>query len=51
MESRPEYRAYHYVIPVDDAHTFVAATNIDLAEDNQLAKAVLDSMMASLTFE
>jgi hypothetical protein len=31
--------------------TFAAGTNVDLAEDYGLAKAVLDRMVASLTFE
>lgn len=47
----PDYRAYDYVIPFGDrGPTFVAATSGDGAGDYELAKAVLDRIMASLVF-
>jgi hypothetical protein len=45
----PALRAYHYVIPLGDAGpTFVALTDNRMADDYELAKAVLDRLMASL---
>lgn len=47
----PQFRAYHYVIPFGDVGpTFVAETDIETADDHELAKAVLDRLMASLQF-
>jgi hypothetical protein len=51
VSSRPEYRAYHYVFPFDEpGATIVGGTDVDLADDYALAKAVLDRIMASMTF-
>ena len=50
----PGYRAYHYrIIPDEGAEgpTFVAGTDTDIADDYQLARAVLDRIMASLEFD
>ena len=44
--------AYHYVIPLDRAGpTLVAATDNHMAADYELAKAVLDRMMASMELD
>jgi hypothetical protein len=52
IESRPEYRAYWYVIPFERVGpTFIAETDLDLADDYPLAKAVLDRIMATITFQ
>jgi hypothetical protein len=52
VESRPDYRAYHYVIPFEEfGPTFSGGTNVDLAEDYMLAKAVLDRIMATIVFD
>jgi hypothetical protein len=52
IESRPEYRAYWYVVPFEKlGTTFIAETDLDLADDYPLAKAVLDRIMARTTFE
>lgn len=52
IESRPEYRAYHYIIPLwEFSPTFIAGTNVDVADDYPLAKAVLDRIVASITFD
>ena len=40
---------YHYVVPINrEGPTLVAATDVDMADDYELAKAVLDRMMASM---
>lgn len=40
---------YHYVLPFDTAGpTLIAATDVDMADDYELAKAVLDRIMASM---
>ncbi len=45
-------RGYHYRIPFAEAGpTFIAETRGDLADDYRLAKAVLDRMVASITFQ
>ena len=52
--SDPDYRAYQYVALLrggNDALTLVAGVNPDRADDYELAKAVLDRIMASLAFE
>jgi hypothetical protein len=50
--TRPDYRAYHYVVPLgENGPTLVASTNSDAAGDYALAKAVLDRIMASFEFE
>ncbi|MFN2483543.1 MAG: hypothetical protein ABR509_01215 [Candidatus Limnocylindria bacterium] len=49
----PDYRQYHYVIPLVDetkGPTFIAGTDTDSADDYDLARAVLDRMMATLRF-
>jgi hypothetical protein len=52
IASRPEYRAYHYVIPFEEfGPTFWAGTNVDRADDYALAKGVVDRIMASTTFQ
>lgn len=52
IESRPEYRAYHYVMPFEEfGATFAAGTDVDSADDYTLAKAVLDRIMATISFE
>jgi hypothetical protein len=50
IESRPNYRAYWYVIPLGDS-TFIAETNVDRTDDYPLAKAVLDRIVASVAFQ
>jgi hypothetical protein len=48
----PDYRAYHYVVPLgDNGPTFVASTSTGQADDYKLAKAVLDRIMASFAFD
>lgn len=50
----PAYRRYWYVIPLDSdgvGPTFVAQTDTDSADDYELARAVLDRIMASLEFD
>ena len=43
---------YHYVVPFDTAGpTLIASTNVDMAEDYELAKAVLDRIMASMELD
>ena len=52
--ANPANRRYHYVIPLAEdpaERTFVATTDTDWADDYHLARAALDRMMASLTFE
>jgi hypothetical protein len=50
--SEPDYRAYHYVVPLgENGPTLVAATNSTAAGDYRLAKAVLDRIMASFAFD
>lgn len=45
----PRFRVYHYVIPLGRAGpTFVAYTDNRMADDYELAKAVLDRLVASL---
>lgn len=52
IAARPEYRGYWYVIPFAEiGPTFIAETDLDLADDYPLAKAVLDRTMASITFQ
>lgn len=52
IESRPEYRAYWYVVPFERVGpTFIAETDLDLAGDYPLAKAVLDRIMATIRFD
>ena len=50
----PGYRAFHYTADLGESAgsgpTFVASTNVDSADDYELAKAVLDRVMASLEF-
>jgi hypothetical protein len=51
VTDRREFRGYHYVIPLgENGPTLVASTDSDVAGDYLLAKAVLDRIMASLTF-
>ncbi|MDQ3880758.1 MAG: hypothetical protein M3295_06780, partial [Chloroflexota bacterium] len=50
----PSHRTYHYVFPLQEApneRTFAATTDTDWADDYELARAVLDRMMATLQFE
>lgn len=51
---RPEYRAFQYTVDLGESAatgpTFVAGTDIDSADDYELAKAVLDRIVASLEF-
>lgn len=50
----PEYRRYHYVIQLEgalDGPNFVAGTDTDIAGDYELARAVLDRIMASLNLD
>jgi hypothetical protein len=50
----PEYRRYHYTIILDEGAggpTFVAGTDTDMAGDYELARAILDRIMASLEFD
>jgi hypothetical protein len=51
---RPGYRAFNYTVDfgegTDTGPTFIAGTDIDSADDYELAKAVLDRIMASLEF-
>lgn len=50
----PAYRRYWYVVPLDSegvGPTFVAQTDTDSADDYELARAVLDRIMASLEFD
>lgn len=50
----PAYRRYWYVIPLSTegvGPTFVASTDTDWADDYELARAVLDRIMASLEFD
>lgn len=50
-DAKPDYRAYHYVIPLSESGpTLVASTNNERADDYALAKAVLDRIMASFAF-
>ena len=43
---------YQYVVPFDPAGpTLVAATDVDMADDYELAKAVLDRIMASMELD
>lgn len=52
--SDPEYRRYHYTIilePGAEGPTFVAGTDTDTADDYELARAVLDRIMATLDFD
>jgi hypothetical protein len=52
IERHSEYRAYWYVITLGEHFpTFIAYTNVDLAGDYSLGKAVMDRMVASITFE
>lgn len=52
VESRPDYHAYHYVIPFEEfGPTFTAGTDVDRADAYPLAKAVLDRIMATISFE
>jgi hypothetical protein len=49
--TNPDFRGYHYVIPLgDNGPTLSAGTSTDSAEDYLLAKAVLDRIMASFEF-
>ena len=44
-----DHLTYHYVIPIDrEGPTLVASTDVDRADDYELAKAVLDRLMASM---
>jgi len=51
---QPDYRGYHYVIDLGEGtgtgRSFLAQTGSDIAGDYDLAKAVLDRIMASLEF-
>lgn len=48
----PDVLIYQYVLPFEEfGPTLVAATTIDMADDYELGKAVLDRVMASLVFE
>lgn len=52
----PDHRSYDYVIALGDGPeefgpTFVAGVSSDIAGDYELAKAVLDRIMASLVFD
>lgn len=50
----PAYRRYWYMIPFDAEGaglTFVASTDTDMAGDYDLARAVLDRIMATLEFD
>lgn len=52
--SDPAYRSYHYVVPLGDegdGPTLVASTDTDMAGDYELARAVLDRIMASLELD
>lgn len=52
IESLSEYRGYWYVITLGEHFpTFIAYTNVDFAGDYALGKAVVDRMVASVTFE
>lgn len=43
---------YHYVVPFRRAGpSLVATTNVEMADDYELAKAVLDRIMASMTLD
>lgn len=47
----PDYRGYHYVIPLgENGPTLSAGTSTDQADDYLLAKAVLDRIMSSFEF-
>ena len=49
----PDHRTYHYVVPLglgSEERTLVATTSTDSADDYDLARAVLDRLMASLDF-
>ena len=47
-----DHLTYHYVVPFDTAGlTLVAATDVDMADDYELAKAVLDRIMASMELD
>lgn len=47
----PDYRGYHYVIPLgENGPTLVAGTHTDRADDYLLAKGILDRIMASFEF-
>lgn len=49
--TRPDYRGYHYVIPLgENGPTLAVGTSTDSAENYLLAKAVLDRIMASFEF-
>lgn len=47
-----DHLTYHYVVPFnEEGPTLVAATDVDMAEDYELAKAVLDRIMASMELD
>jgi len=51
---RPNYRVYHYAVTIgspDQGPSFLASVDPDAAGDYELAKAVLDRIMASLEFD
>jgi len=49
--TEPDYRAYHYVVPLgENGPTLAAGTSNDAAGDYALAMAVLDRIMASFEF-
>lgn len=44
--------SYHYVVPFDRAGpSLIAGTDVDMADDYELAKAVLDRIMASMELD
>ncbi|HEX2765973.1 MAG TPA: hypothetical protein VHR55_04965 [Candidatus Limnocylindria bacterium] len=48
--ANPDFRGYHYVIPLgENGPTLVAGTSTESADDYLLAKAVLDRMMERFT--
>lgn len=52
IAARPDYRAYHYVIPFEEfGPTFVAGTDVDMADEYPLSKAVLDRVIATISFD
>jgi hypothetical protein len=51
-DSESDHLTYHYVIPLEaGGPTLVASTNVGMADDYELAKAVLDRIMVSMELD